>query len=169
MSKKVIVKFDILDVVNKEGAYTSKLANELGSEIILGIKKAVKSGLSPVAGYGRFIGYKGQIEGNKNKYPYNADPIYGKKVRPVNLTLSGDMLGSIYHKLLDKTTLEIGIDDPVQVKKAEAHNEGLHPDVPIRKFLPTWDGEVFIVSIQRRILDIVRQRISDMIKTSNKK
>jgi hypothetical protein len=50
----------------------------------------------------------------------------------------------------------------------EAHNEGMHPDVPQRKVLPT-GTDTFVESIIRGIKEIFRERLAQEIKKQNRR
>jgi hypothetical protein len=111
-----------------------------------GIKKQISLGYSPVKFKGRFTAYKFSRLGHgyprtpqlKAKFP-------NKKLRPVNLSLSGSYLNSFGVRKVKYGVFEVGIMKPSSLNKKmfETHNLGLHPHVPERKHLPTLEGENF--------------------------
>lgn len=133
-------------------------------------KDLIARGTSPVRGVGRFKAYAAQRI-DQSKYP-NTPTIKRqfpqKKVRPVNLFLSGDYLSEFTYRIVSKG-VELGFISPSRLtrKKFETHNEGKHPHVPQRKHLPDRSkNEELAVSIMREVRAIVRRRISDIIKRS---
>lgn len=177
-----------------------QLVAELRTEIVRDIKALLQAGRSPVRGWGRFEPYKGVAgvskiakiarsltgerkvrakeklsSSKKSVYPYSVmDKYPDKKVRPVNLKLSGEMIdaievrpgsGKLKSFLFGGNTVLVGIFDKKQALKAETHNEGTQADkVPQRKFLPTGQDETFVVSIHRKILAIIEKRVSYLLK-----
>lgn len=97
------------------------------------IKALIAKGISPVKGQGSFVpyseSYKKQIK--SGRYP-------GKKIRPINLKLSGKMLRS----LISRTT-QTGFSIYFTNKLARIHSlEGAGASQTIRKVMPQ-DDEVF--------------------------
>ena len=115
-------------------------------------KKFIATGTSPVLGERRFVPYK-----DKDKYPGDK-----KNSRPVNLYLSGQMLDAITFRLL-KNSIQIGIWDKDQRKKAETHMFGLN-GVPQRKFLPVEQGDQFNVTIARSMRSLYEKIVRGIIK-----
>jgi hypothetical protein len=155
--------------LNKHVA-TPAFANQLGPIIIQQMKNLIAKGSSPVKGVGRFVAYKGvaSIKEGKSQYsvyPYSAMKEYpDKKVRPVNLSLTGAMLSFLSFRL-DGSILEVGIlpDAPNKQKViARVHNTGERPDIPQRQFIPD-DGEEFTVTIMAVIKKLYRKRIIDLL------
>ncbi len=154
-------------------------AFNIGETVRKGILDFVSRGQSPVRDFGRFVGYKAQnIGGGKAKksstnprgYPYSVMSRYpDKKVRPVNLRLTGEMLDAIKHVFNFGTQkIELGIFGGKAALKAETHTKGTQePRVPRRPFIPTEDGETFAETIRRDIIAIVKRRISYIIKSNN--
>ena len=64
---------------------TTAFAEKLGTMVVEESKKMIRAGISPVKGVGRFVGYK-----DPEKYPGTRKP-----ARPVNLTLTGEMVDSL--------------------------------------------------------------------------
>lgn len=136
----------------------------LAKVVIQKIKEFVATGTSPVLGYGRFKPYL-----DKSRYPGDK-----KAARPVNLYLSGEMLGALTYRLTSQTTT-IGIFSGKALKKAQTHNEGAQTTskatntgtpaqrrsaqrqesgasgVAQRKFIPNQAGDEFNVTIMREI------------------
>lgn len=111
-----------------------------------------------------------RYDAQKKAYPYSAMKQYpDKQVRPVNLELSGEMLGALTYQEADLgvTIGIIGADAKVNVY-AEAHNEGpTNGAFPQRKFLPTAQGETFVQSILIKIKDVYSGWLSDIIDRTN--
>ncbi len=149
-------KFDVMDAI-RLGVLTPKWANKLGDTILNGIRRNVARGNSPVKGYGKFVPYK-----DPEKYPGNRKP-----ASPVNLSLTDQMLGALGYKV-KKDGIEFRFSSDLAKKKAETHNEGSQePKVPMRRFLPTGDGEVFTDDIQKEITKVMEQAFDETIKKSN--
>tara|TARA_R110000851_G_scaffold114211_1_gene239288 strand:- start:2233 stop:2820 length:588 start_codon:yes stop_codon:yes gene_type:complete len=96
-------------------------------------------------------GKKRMIAVDKKKYDRGNSEIdralERKKVRPVNLTLTGKLLKSLFVKVL-KNSVVIGFDN----KLANIHNkEGAGKSKVIRRMLPTNKGEKFSRSITIRL------------------
>ncbi len=140
----------------------STTADQLGQTVKDAIIKSCLAGLSPVKGFGRFEGYKNASSGG---YPRNVMKDFpGKTVRPVNLWLTGDMLESLTWERKGDTVSVFIPENTHASLKAETHNEGTQSHVPVRKFLPTAEGEEFTESIQRLIFEIMRQRVETILK-----
>lgn len=94
-----------------------------------------------------------------------------KKIRPVNLRLSGKMLKSITYQFnRAKNSIRFYLLGKKNNLMAETHNEGTQePNVARRPFLPTGPGEEFISSITRDIIGLYRSRFESMIEMSKKK
>lgn len=148
----------------------------IGGYIIHETKRMIARGQSPVRDIGRFVAYKAQqIKKKASKdskprgYPYDLMDRYpDKKVRPVNLKLSGDMLNAMEQRFnFSAQEVTVGIFDQKQALKAETHNRGTQePRVPKRPFLPTDAMIGFAESIQRGIISIVKKRIASIIKAT---
>lgn len=166
---RIKTKFPIIDELKK--AFTPDKVKQAGDIVIGDMKHHIERGLSPVKGWGRFQGYKAQGAKNKKGYPYNVQDEYpDKKVRPVNLKLSGKMQSAIEARPHPKAPgFTIGIFNKEELKKAETHNEGTNPNVPQRKFIPTAKGEEFTPTIMRTIKEVVRDIVAGIIDKTNKK
>lgn len=106
-------------------------------------------------------------------YPFSVMGKYpGKKVRPVNLYLSGEMLSHLTFKRTGKETIEVGIiDAPSEIETiARAHNEGpTDGKFPQRRFLPVANGERYALVIERAIREIYRRAVDRIVAESNGK
>lgn len=72
----------------------------------------------------------------RNKYPFNqTDEFPNKKVRPVNLFLSGDFLSNLKWRFTDKTRVSIGFFDELSQKKEQGHRVGVNSQ-PKRPIIP---------------------------------
>lgn len=120
-------------------------------QIILDV---VNVGLSPVSGEGRFMPYEPSYVEEINK-KYSAK--YGKRIRPINLKLSGDMQKSYYSKYdTNKAEITIGFKD----KKARHHYEGIKTKRGFkkRKLLPQ-NRETFIGPIIKKFYEIAKKAL----------
>lgn len=126
-------------------------------------------------------------ERESGKYPWSVmDRFPDKKVRPVNLFLNGWYLDHYTYWFERRRTSRfsrsknysviIGLSSSRDVYSApppdvfkyfEAHNEGMHKDVPMRRHLPTRQGEEFAVSIMREIVRIVGERVKVLARDQN--
>jgi hypothetical protein len=87
---------------------------------------------------------------------------YGKRVRPVNMTLSGKMMKGFYVERSSAGRLRIGFKGE-HAKLADIHNS-FGPGGKrqyIRRLLPTIPGEKFTRSVENEIIDEVK----DIIRT----
>lgn len=151
--------------LNIGAAITPSIAKQIEMVVKQGINEMLDVGTSPVRGYGRYEAYAAQRLDPK-KYPNSVKSKYpNKKIRPVNLQLTGAMIKSIKVLSSSGDKVSIGIPSGKESLKAETHNEGTQRHrVPQRKFLPTGPGEEFVVSIQRKILAILEKAVSDRLK-----
>jgi len=154
---------------------TAKLVGETVKDMMLNL---ISKGISPVRGEGKFKAYAEQRLNDKTKYPKSVKKKFpGKKTRPVNLSLSGELLKKFGWWIskgargLGKTTW-IGFKNPSKRTKdlLETHNEGRHKDVPKRQILPDFSqNEELAVSINRKIVEIYRKRVESIINKANSK
>lgn len=210
MKPKIEVRLDILETVKKD-FFSAKFVREVGDTVLDGIKDAAAKGLSPVAGVGRFPGYKAQEEAKAQKriarnawqnasqagssstgvrlrnlsrsasdeakksaqgYPVSVqDKFPQKKIRPVNLSLTGEYLNSLRYSFnRSKLSIRFFFAGKRANLLAETHNEGTQePVVARRPVLPTADGQEFISSIMRAINTLYRNRLASIIEMSKKK
>ena len=158
---KVTSRFAILELIDRFVDNTT--ANDIGRTVVDESKRMISEGQSPVRGIGRFIGYsesyKTWIKGAKGD----------KKVRPVNLNLSGDMLAAFGFRISKKDTIEVGIIKGAEFQKEKAgyHQTG-NGKMPARPIVPS-DNEEFAISVMRKIRDIYGNRLAFLIRQSNKK
>ena len=180
---KVKVNFRGMEKLFK-GFFSRSFAEQVSSVVKHHIKRSIAVGKSPVQGVGRFPGYKA-VETNKKLrkvkkgggkiskvgYPYSVQSQFpSKKVRPVNLFLSGKYLSDLDHKIsVRKKSLTIGFFRGLSKKKAQTHNEGLHPKVPQRKHLPTGKDERFTASVDRVLKELFAKRLKIVIAKSKRK
>lgn len=175
---KVTFKSNILRQKTLRRPIDTATGFAIGNAVIKEIKTFVSKGLSPVKSLGRFIGYKAQIspanEGRKRGtsapkkgYPYNIQKKFpDKKVRPVNLKLTGKMLAALKMKFeFGKQKIQVGIFDQEESKKAETHNRGTQVSrgIPTRRFIPQGE-EQFNESIRKTMVDLATKRILDIIR-----
>lgn len=163
---KVSVNFNIDKSLQK--LKSDKVLVPIAREVLSLMKDKIYIGYSPVKGEGRFIAYSAQrnnVRPKKSLYPYNVQKKFpDKRVRPVNLKLSGQMLQALTYKIRQGAII-LGIFDAQESEKAQRHQVGdpAH-GLPKRRFLPTKSGEEFIVSIQREIKDLFVRAIDQILK-----
>jgi hypothetical protein len=160
----------------REGPRQPEL-KDAGEVAVTAIKKLIASGTSPVEGFGRYDAYGAQrnkIKGKKARgYPLNVQKDFpNKKVRPVNLFLSGEMLDALgfqvkFRLQSFKTRLSIGffgnISKSLREKIDTAQNGNILKNIPQRKILPG-PGETFTISIQRAIKNALVESIKKSLK-----
>lgn len=114
----------------------------------------IKKGISPVSGRGRFQdysqSYKEQIRNNRYRS-------FGKRLRPINLTLSGKMLRSLKVRPTSK-----GITLFFSDKKADYHNKGMG-NLPRRALMPFKNEK-----LSRVILSKIEKDVAKVVKDSFK-
>jgi hypothetical protein len=170
-------------------AFNTQFGHELAKEVIDSMKKDISKGLSPIQGKGRFAAYKGQTKSKAGKekakqlgsagdkrgakavrqqvkkqekktYPFTVQKDYpGKRVRPVNLHLSGDFLNSLVWKVLGTGKafeVAIGFFDSLSVKKEHGHRYMVGGQ-PSRPTIPIGE-EVFSERIMRLLVKLFRKR-----------
>lgn len=185
MANAVKVKFNFkidkkLIAKNIMGPTTSR---KIGTSVVRDLKKFISKGRSPIKRGSRFVAYASQrIKEKRNKrkrYPLSVqDEFPDKRVRPVNLKLSGEFLknltwwrtrlGGLLKIGMSKSTGRRSRPSKKILAMFKTHNEGTHKDVPQRKFLPTNRGEQLAVTIERNIKKISEKRINDIIRKENK-
>lgn len=154
---KVTSRFKILEVLDR--FVDNALANDLGRTIVKESLQNISEGQSPVSGHGRFERYK-----NRQSYPGKL-----KAHRPVNLNLTGEMLGGYGYRIRSDHVIEVGMVSGSQQRKEVAtyHNTGTDK-MAMRRFIPQRD-EQFTVRIMRKIRDLYGKRLEKLIRQSNKK
>lgn len=127
-------------------------------------KEFITTGNSPILGFGRYQGYAKQRNQDPTAYPANRKP-----ARPVNLTLSGEMLSyykSVGVSLANSLAIKIGlVDAPQKVRdRAKGNNLGVpERNIPARRFIPQ-KGEKFNVTIEKQINTVLQERIARAVK-----
>lgn len=167
---------------------------QLGRRMVAAMKILIRKGISPVRGGGfktRFPGYKdsykkqirGQLRfittrdgtvvpiekrrGKKGK-SFKPDPRFkNKKVRPVNLKLSGDFLGALDSKVSVRgRSVKIGYFDRKQRKKEKWHREGAGGQLK-RPTIPNPPEEKFAAAVMDVFRRMVRKRLKEKTKRKN--
>lgn len=125
-------------------------------KIIKNIKDTIARGNSPVKGNGRFVEYSTSYKSAITKGRHGS-----KKLRPVNLTLTGKMM-----KTLINRNTQGGFVIFFTSKLAKIHSkDGAGKSKTIRKIMPQ-DKEVFKKSItlesDKMIKDLLKDRFKDL-------
>ncbi len=158
----------------KKASVTS--ADKIGQTTIRMMKDHIAKGNSPIAGYGRFPAYKqsykDQIEGKVAFYrdeqkrlrvfpPRGVHERFrGKKIRPVNLKLSGDFLSDLtWSKFKERfgTGVRIRFKTKKSRLKEKGHREGANGQ-GIRPIIPE-AGENFRRDILDKIVELYRRAL----------
>ena len=151
---KTFLEFDAGEFFSK---INKDFAKRVKKEIIPQIVDTIKKGRSPVRGQNfpsYSDGYTKQIQ--RGRYSQ-----YGKKTRPVNLTLSGKMLRAFKVRPL----LRGGVTIYNSNRLAKYHNdEGAGRGRVIRKMLPTSGSEKFKTNIQKNINLQLEKAIAKQIR-----
>ena len=143
---KITVKLDGLkqDLKKFQRATGKALARELPNII----RKEIEGGRSPVKGFGRFERYSQSYSDAIKAGRYD-----GKRTRPVNLKLTGEMLSKIKGVPLSNG-MRLKFDDPLW----DIHNDkGAGKSKTVRRLIPTNEGEEFNLSIQRDVREILNR------------
>jgi len=160
-----INKKQVDDILKKLGSIGKAIsqddADKIGSQVVDNMKTVIARGTSPIAGNGRFEGYK--HAGVKNKYPDNQKKkVPEKKSRPVNLFLYGDFIKSLTYKpsKVNGTNITtIYFNNPKSEKKEQGHRDGAGGQ-PKRPIIPQYNqGETFSKTIENIISRIARAAI----------
>lgn len=123
------------------------------------VVKEIKAGKSPVEGQGRFQKYSDSYDAAIRSGQYKQ---YGKRSRPVNLFLSGKLIGSYTSR-----STPGGITVGFKHKLFDIHNrQGAGKSHVVRRMLPTENGEIFSRTITQKIMkmlttDIIRTVVSN--------
>lgn len=156
MSKVTVTSnWKIIELVDR--FIDSRTQDRLGETVVDAAKQMISEGQSPVQGYGRFERYK-----DRTKYPGGR-----KDARPVNLYLSGDMLGDFDYKKTDDG-VAVGMVRGVKTKEIAGYHQDGTPNMAQRRFVPG-DGEEWAITIMRKIADVWGKRFADLIRQSNRK
>lgn len=145
MAIKVTTKLDVLQMPKN---VKKRFAISLKREIVDIIVEKILSGNSPVKGQGRFEKYSRGYAAKKGR------------AQPVDMLLTGKMLESLIAKQNSEGDLLIEFKD----KKAVWHNSG-EGNQPMRKLLPSKDGEQFKRDIMRKVLKVLDKAVKKTIKT----
>jgi hypothetical protein len=178
------IKNEFVHIVERKGKYLTDA-----------IKDLITKGISPVFGIRKFQryseSYNEQIKGKLSFFTTKSKQIvpvieektsnekgkkktyakqglgYNKKLRPINMTLSGKMLDSL--KAGNKRDeAMIWFND----KKADYHNEGAKlwhgGELPKRRLLPTNDGERFHKNVFKLIRSYVGEAVEKAFKSTFK-
>ncbi len=168
---KVTVRFDSLK--NLQGGLDKRLMQQIGALVVQEILTNTSRGISSVQGEpAKFASYAVDRPEAKSNYPNKKlQNKYGKKKKPVNLTLKGGYLDKIDYRAT-KDGFDIIIKDfSGKIRDLfEAHNLGLNKKnkVPKRKHLPSEQDDRFTVRIEQKILEFFRKAVEDAIKKGNK-
>ena len=135
--------------INKE------TAESLGLQVVLQMKKLIKSGISPIKGNGRFPRYK-----NPDSYPGDRKP-----KSPVNLELTGQMLDALTPSTKPSKSGHASVISYEGIeanKKESGHRAGVNgqpkrPTIPIDR-----QGESFAATIERIVIGIFKARIKQI-------
>lgn len=168
-------------------------ANTLGKMVVYAMKDLISKGISPIRSVGRFEGYKwaegakiarkeaqkiedprlrrafnkdikGQLQ---QKYPYSQMKKHpDKKVRPVNLKLSGNFLNDLGYKIESGRMGAVAVIQyltQLSNKKEQGHREGVNGQ-PSRPTIPR-GGEEPAQSIKEIILGAYRHSVKKFLST----
>lgn len=148
------VKADLKAVLKVTEDVKKRFRNEvtagaIGYELVRTIQDLVRKGISPVEGQGRFQRYS-----QSYRDAIKAGYVKGKRsVSPVNLTKTGEMLGSV-ESVEKGGKVFVRIND----KKARYHQDGTDK-MPMRRILPENSGETFTKRITQLILKALKKSI----------
>jgi hypothetical protein len=140
-----------------------RTAREVSREVVEKMREVIASGKSPILGNGSFEPYRGQYRARIQKYGRVNG--YSKKLRPVNLTLSGKFLESLkgsVQKVKSGYAAVIGFSDKKSQKMEQGHREGANGQAE-RPVIPQ-SGEKFSTIIQKVYVDIINERIATIAK-----
>lgn len=144
----VTVKLPVLKQLKQLNSATSQRV--VGRIIVDEMKSFITKGISPVMGYRRFVAYK-----NPDRYPADKKPN-----RPVDMTLTGEMLRALTFRVRSGEAFELGWWGE-QAVKANNHNTG--DTVPERRLIPNKQGEQFNVSITRKLKNSYARLLEDLL------
>lgn len=143
------VKVDFRDAKKQIQKYKKVAAREVAKTLEVEIVTSISRGISPVKGEGRFNKYSDSYTKQIKAGTYGES----KRIRPVNLKLTGDLLRSLIVKATKK-----GISVIFDNKLADIHNRvGAGKSKAIRRMLPTQRGEEFSRSITMRLREVLNR------------
>lgn len=122
MAKSASVQLrDVVKSINKviEAPLPRTTLQRIGNSVVSQMKTFISRGISPIRGQRRFPAYKPSYQ-NAIKKGYLK---FDKRVRPVNLRLSGDFLSDLRATVLAKS-IEIGYRSQKSVEKEFGHRVG---------------------------------------------
>lgn len=170
-------------------ALTKTFAESMGKEIADEMRSMISKGISPIEGRGRFPEYKAvaaakalkktaakgklgkqtrtqakQLE--KQGYPRTVQKQFpDKKLRPVNLKLSGEFLSNLKSKTInirEKFQVNVGFFSSKWVKYETGHREGVNGQ-PSRPIIPQND-EKLAKRIQLKIREMFKNQLNRHFK-----
>jgi len=151
------VKFDLRSAKSKIKRFKKDSKVELREKLEEEIKANISSGNSPVKGMGRYQQYSDSYKSAIKKGSYRQ---FGKRSRPVNLILSGELIESLSVKVTNKG-LKVSFDNEL----ADIHNrKGAGKSKTIRRMLPTKNGEEFNRSITTRLKEVLAKVASKIFR-----
>ena len=128
---------------------------DVGDALIDEMKIAIAKGISPIKDAGRFPAYLHARSKDKSKYPFSVmDEFPDKKIRPVNLSLSGKFLKNLKAKV-ENGTLLVGFFEEPWSKYELGHREEANGQ-PKRPIIPQ-NEEQFSQSVYRRLVKALQQ------------
>lgn len=142
------LEIDLDELLGTRVPNSPELREALGQAIIEKITERTKAGNRLTGGK-----FKGYSDAYKKSLPFEA---FGKDEGTVNLTLTGDMLGTLDIKAQSRSALRIGWRDETQNAKAFNHHTG--DTLPARPFFGLTDAE--IKDLRNEFKDQVPQEIS---------
>ena len=148
------IKTDLKKMKNYTSEVRQNFKNELtygsiGYELVRTVQDVIRKGISPVDGEGRFEKYSQSYRDAIKKKQYG-----NKKVSPVNMSLTGEMMGSL--RVIEyKNGALIEFTD----KKAGYHQNG-EGNLPVRKLLPVKKRDTF----NKRITDLLVKALKAALK-----
>lgn len=152
-TRKPRIKVDLRKATNEINIFKSEARKEIANVLEKEIISSIQRGVSPVKGFGRFQQYSESYKKaiRKRRFPNK------RRVRPVNLTLTGKLIKSFYIKL-KKSSVILGFDNNL----ANIHNkEGAGKSKVVRRMLPTNTGEKF----SRRITTELSKALTKVAKS----
>jgi hypothetical protein len=153
---KVKVKTDFSKLQRKFDKLQGKALNALAKKYEQAIRLEISQGRSPVDGQGRFDGYSESYRQAIETGRYARE---GKRIRPVNLYLSGEMMRSLKSTVF-RNKIWIRFDNYL----ADIHNrKGAGKSRTKRRLLPTRNGESFNQSIQADIRKVLRNIVKQIM------
>lgn len=170
---KFTATFDeaILDRIQKKliqlkRPVTRQQANKLGKATVKEMKNLISKGISPIKGDGRFEAYRGSYKEQiaAKGYVTVAGRKESKKLRPVNLKLTGKFLKALKSKVervKSGYSPVVGYFKTSEQKKEQGHreqqnNQGFRPTIPQESL-----GEVFASKIQQLVLKFLNRAVRD--------